>query len=60
MTPKDWIVYIEKKTNKTRACLAYGYVDKESLEKEGHKVIGYTVSAGTEQDAIIYADQVLR
>jgi hypothetical protein len=61
MTPKDWIVYIDEK-NETQAVLALGingYLQKDFLEAEGSKVIGY-VSSGTQKDAIAYGDQVLR
>jgi hypothetical protein len=61
-TPKDWIVYIDKDTNETRAIVAMdinGYRQRDFVEAEGGKVIGL-VSSGTERDAIIYGDQVLR
>jgi hypothetical protein len=58
MPPKSWIVYIDG-DNETRACLDYGPYDKQSLEAEGNKVIGY-VNSGCMADAIKYADEVLR
>lgn len=57
-TPKSWICYIDR-DNETRACLDYGYVDKQSLERDGCKVIGY-ISSGSEIEAIKYANEVLR
>ena len=59
MPPKDYIVYIEKDTNETRALLAWLDQDKTSLEKEGHKIIGY-VSSGSMTEAIKYGNEVLR
>jgi hypothetical protein len=59
--PKDYIVYIEKGTNETKAVM--NYATKQDLtwyvEEEGHKIIGY-VSSGSMKEAIAYADQVLR
>lgn len=57
--PKDFIIYIEKGTNKTRAMLAWLDKDEHYLETDGHKVIGY-VSSGSMDEAIKYGDQVLR
>ena len=60
-TPKDYIVYIDKDTNKTMATTEWSkkYGGEDVIKKAGHKVIGI-VSSGTEKDAIIYGDQVLR
>lgn len=63
MSPKSYTVFIDDK-NTTRACLTFAIHDNSKdtdkmLEAQGCKVIGY-VSAGTERDAIIYGDEVLR
>jgi len=59
--PKDYVVYIEKGTNVTRAAL--NWPAREDLagliKKEGHKIIGY-VSSGSETEAVKYGDTVLR
>jgi hypothetical protein len=59
--PKDWIVYIEKDTNETRADIISDYTSlpAEELEKKGHKVIGY-ISSGSMAEAIQYGNEVLR
>lgn len=59
--PKDYIILIDKDTNKTVATLAWD--DSEYLEAlieaEGHKIIG-KISSGSETEARNYGDQVLR
>jgi hypothetical protein len=61
MPPKDFIIYIDKDTDKTVACLAW--TDTEYLEElvvaAGHRVIG-KVSAGSETEACDYGNTVLR
>ena len=67
-TPKDWIVYIDP-NGKTQAVVVVRRLHKSNLdcefkqrsylEAEGNRVIGL-VSSGTEKDAVIYGDTVLR
>jgi hypothetical protein len=59
MTPKDYIVYIEKGSNETRAVLDTHEGMDVIMHEEGHKIIGY-VSADREKAAVEYGDQVLR
>jgi hypothetical protein len=61
MPPKDYIVYIDKDTNKTVAILAWAGpgIIEDKLKDYGHKIIG-KVSSGSEKEAETYGDQVLR
>ena len=58
-TPKDWIVYIDKDSNETKATLDTHQGMDVLIHKEGHKIIGY-VSSDSELSVIAYGDQVLR
>jgi hypothetical protein len=59
--PKDYIILIDKDTNKTVATLAWAGSEylEVMLEAEGHKVIG-KISSGSQKEAESYGDQVLR
>jgi hypothetical protein len=59
--PRDYIVYIDKDTNKTVAILAWTDDEYQSalVEANGHKIIG-KVSSGSETDAREYGDVQLR
>lgn len=58
-TPKDWVVYVDSK-GKTRAVLdQYTPESRVPYQIDGNKIIGY-VSSGSEEDAVKYADEVLR
>jgi hypothetical protein len=61
MPPKDYIIYIDKDTDKTVAILAWAAagVIEDKLKDYGHKIIG-KISSGSETEARNYGDQVLR
>jgi hypothetical protein len=61
MPPKDYIIYIDKDTDKTVATLAWTDTDymEAVVEAIGHKIIG-KISSGSQAEAETYGDQVLR
>jgi hypothetical protein len=61
MIPKDYIIYIDRDTDKTVAILAWAGpgIIEDKLKDYGHKIIG-KISSGSEKEAETYGDQVLR